>query len=103
MDPRPARVRLLGAEIDLVTPAEVLNRVAAYVAQGAPAVIANHNSHSLYLARRSPALRAFFDLADLIQADSTPMIAWGRLLGLPIGPQHRSTYLDWRDDFWTLA
>ena len=99
----PIRIRLLGGEVDLVTPGQVLDRVAAWVATRQTAVVANHNAHSLYLLRRSPEIRAFFDAADLIEADSTPMIAWGRLLGLPIGPQHRATYLDWRDDFWRGA
>jgi len=100
---RPPRVRLLGAEFDLVTPSQVLERTAAYVDQGRSAVIANHNSHSLFLHRRSPALRAFFAKADLIEIDSTPVIAWGRLLGLPVSRAHRCTYLDWRDAFWRLA
>lgn len=100
---RPQRVRLLGAEVDLITPREVLARVAAHVDHGRPAVIANHNAHSLHLYRRSPALRAFFETADLIEVDSTPLIAWGRLIGLPISRAHRCTYLDWRDDFWRLA
>jgi N-acetylglucosaminyldiphosphoundecaprenol N-acetyl-beta-D-mannosaminyltransferase len=100
---RPPRLRLLGAEFDLVTPADVLAQVAAWVDAGRPAVVANHNSHSLYLFRRSPALRDFFAQADLIEMDSTPVIAWGRLLGLPVRRAHRCTYLDWRDDFWRLA
>ncbi len=100
---RPIRIRLLGGEVDLITPHEVMNRIEDWVVARRSAVIANHNAHSLYLIRRSPQIRAFFDEADLIEVDSTPMIAWGRLLGLPIGPQHRSTYLDWRDDFWRRA
>ena len=100
---RPLRVRLLGAEVDLVTPDQVMATVAEHVASGAPAVIANHNAHSLHLLRRSPRLRAFFDMADLIEVDSTPMVAWGRVLGLPISREHRCTYLDWRETFWEMA
>ena len=48
-------------------------------------------------------MRAFFAAADLIQIDSTPLILWGRLLGLPLSRAMRSTYLDWRGDFWKLA
>lgn len=100
---RPQRVRLLGAEVDLVTPDEMLAAVAERVAARSPAVIANHNAHSLHLFRRSTALRAFFETADLIEVDSTPLIAWGRLLGLPISRAHRCTYLDWREAFWRMA
>ncbi|MFI4976407.1 MAG: WecB/TagA/CpsF family glycosyltransferase [Caulobacterales bacterium] len=99
----PRRVRLLGGEVDLVTPAQMLDFVERKASAGARAVIANHNSHSLFLLRRSSALRAFFDNADLIQIDSTPLILWGRLLGLPLTRAMRSTYLDWREDFWRLA
>jgi len=98
-----ARVRLLGAEFDLVTPAQVLAAIQAVTARRGLAVVANHNAHSIYLCRRSPALRAFFEQAEVIEVDSTPVIAWGRLLGLPISGEHRSTYLDWREDFWRLA
>ncbi|MET0294901.1 MAG: WecB/TagA/CpsF family glycosyltransferase [Phenylobacterium sp.] len=99
----PQRIRLLGVEVDLVTPADVLHRLAAWVAADQPAIVANHNAHSVYLHRKSPAFRAFYQAADLIEIDSRPMIAWGRLLGFPVEPQHRCTYLDWRDAFWALA
>lgn len=100
---RPPRMRLLGAEVDLVTPGQMLSAVDGFVTAGKPAIVANHNAHSLYLLRRSPALRAFFNQADLIEIDSVPMIAWGRALGLPLAWSHRCTYLDWRDGFWDRA
>jgi len=99
----PPRVRILGAEVDVTTPRDMLRLTEALVEAGGPAVIANHNAHSLALFRRSPAMRAFYDDADLVQIDSTPMILWGRLMGLPVSREHRSTYLDWREEFWRLA
>ncbi len=99
----PQRLRLLGAEVDLVTPSEVMARASAWVKAGRRAVVANHNSHSLYLLRQDPAMRAFYDRADLIEIDSVPMIAWGKLLGLPVSRAHRCTYLDWREAFWERA
>jgi N-acetylglucosaminyldiphosphoundecaprenol N-acetyl-beta-D-mannosaminyltransferase len=100
--PHP-RLTLLGGQVDLITPGEMLRFVDVVAEAGGSAVIANHNGHSLFLMRRDRTLRAFFDEADVIQIDSTPMIAWGALLGLPVGRRHRSTYLDWRQDFWRLA
>lgn len=100
---RPNRIRLLGAELDLVTPGEMLTALQAFVAAGRPSVIANHNAHSLYLCRRRPELRGFFETADLIEIDSRPMILWGQALGLPVRAAHRCTYLDWREAFWRLA
>jgi N-acetylglucosaminyldiphosphoundecaprenol N-acetyl-beta-D-mannosaminyltransferase len=101
--PTPRRIRLLGGDVDLVTSADVLRRIHVAASGGPPALIANHNFHSLFLIRRSARLRAFFAAADLIQIDSTPLIGWGQRLGLPLTRDMRSTYLDWRDDFWRVA
>ena len=97
------RVELLGGAMDLVTPDEVLGRVAAAAGGGPRVLIANHNLHSLSLCRRDPQMAALYARADLIQVDSRPAIAWGRLLGLPMTVGHRCTYLDWREAFWRLA
>jgi N-acetylglucosaminyldiphosphoundecaprenol N-acetyl-beta-D-mannosaminyltransferase len=100
---RAARVRLLGGEVDAVTPAAVIAFTQARIAAREAAVIANHNLHSLYLLSREPALADFYAMADLVEADSRPLIAWGRWLGRPISAEHRATYLDWRERFWRAA
>jgi len=100
---RPARVSLLGGEVDAVTPAELIAFAEDRVRAGGGAVIANHNLHSLYWLRREPEMAAFYRMADLIEIDSRPLIAWGRWLGRPIDARHRATYLDWRDAFWRAA
>ncbi|MDV6331649.1 WecB/TagA/CpsF family glycosyltransferase [Asticcacaulis sp. 201] len=97
------RLSLLGAEVDAVTPTYVMEFVGAKVAAGERAIVANHNLHSLYLFQKRADMRAFYARADLIEIDSTPMIAWGRLMGLPVSRQHRVTYLDYREDFWARA
>ena len=100
---QPARVRLLGGEVDAVTPAAVMAFAEDRVRAGGGAIIANHNLHSLYWLRREPEMAAFYRMADLIEIDSRPLIAWGRWLGRPVGAEHRATYLDWRDAFWRAA
>lgn len=97
------RVRLLGGEVNAVTPDQVMAFTAECIAARRPAIVANHNLHSLHLIRRDAQMAAFYGLADLIEADSTPLIAWGRLLGRPIAQAHRATYLDWRELFWRKA
>ncbi len=99
----PPRIALLGGEVDLVTHEMVLDFTAAAIVQGRRAVVANHNLHSLALLRSSAPMRRFYALADLIEVDSTPLILWGRMLGRPIGRDHRCTYLDWREAFWRRA
>lgn len=97
------RVRLLGQPVDLVRPEEVLLQMERWIAEGRQAVFANHNLHSLSLMRKSPAMRDFYARADLIELDSTPLMAFARLTGLNSRGFHRCTYLDWRDHFWSLV
>jgi len=97
------RVRLLGQTVDLVRPEEVLYHVETWIAEGRKAVVANHNLNSLALLQKHPDLQRFFDRADLVEVDSTPLIHFAKLLGLHGRAFHRCTYLDWRDHFWSLA
>jgi len=97
------RVRVLGAEMDLVRFEEVFHFIAERLAVGEKTIVANHNLHSLYLMRRSASMRRFFDMADLIEVDSMPLIFWARLMGRRSRTFHRCTYLDWREEFWALA
>ena len=97
------RITLLGEPVDLVRPEEVLLHLERSVDAGVQTIVANHNLHSLYLIRRTPGMRRLYEAADLIELDSTPLIHFARLLGYPARPQHRCTYLDWRDHFWSLA
>jgi len=101
--PSVTRLPLLGAEVDVITPAEVMDFVAESVAQKRQVIVANHNLHSLYYYRRRADMRAFYARADLIEIDSTPMIGWAKLLGYEVSRAHRSTYLDFREDFWRRA
>jgi N-acetylglucosaminyldiphosphoundecaprenol N-acetyl-beta-D-mannosaminyltransferase len=95
-----ARIELLGGFMDLVKPVEVFHYAEGRIRAGEKCVIANHNLHSLYLLSRNARLADFFRLADLVQIDSAPLILWARLMGKPSRAFHRSTYLDWRDQFW---
>ncbi|WKL58137.1 hypothetical protein Q1W73_03915 [Asticcacaulis sp. ZE23SCel15] len=63
------RLSLLGAEVDAVTPDEVMSAIAQSVTAKRRIVIANHNLHSLYLFHRRSDMRAFYDKADLIEIE----------------------------------
>lgn len=97
------RVTLLGAEVDLVKPAEVFHFVGQRLAQGERTVVANHNLHSLFLLRRDGAMRRFYACAHIIEVDSMPLIFWAWLTGRRSRRFHRCTYLDWREAFWATA
>ena len=94
---------LLGGVMDLVKSSEVFHFAEGRINAGKKAIIANHNLHSLYLLQREAELRTFFQLADLVEVDSIPLILWARLVGRNSRRFHRCTYLDWRDEFWSLA
>lgn len=97
------RIRALGADMDLVRPEEVMHHVTRAIGERRRFLVANHNLHSLALLRTEPGLASFYDLADLIEVDSTPVVKFTRLLGLQSRIFHRCTYLDWRGHFWSLA
>ncbi|WP_421740063.1 WecB/TagA/CpsF family glycosyltransferase [Caulobacter sp.] len=97
------RVRLLGETMDLVRAEEVFHFVSGRLARGESSVVANHNLHSLYLIRQNARVRAFFQTADLVEVDSTPLLLWARVIGNASRQFHRCTYLDWRDLFWARA
>jgi N-acetylglucosaminyldiphosphoundecaprenol N-acetyl-beta-D-mannosaminyltransferase len=97
------RVRVLGGVMDLVRPQEVFHFVTGKLEARQSAIVANHNLHSLYLIGKDHQIGAFYKEADLIEVDSVPLIFWTRLVGRASRRFHRCTYLDWRDDFWSLA
>ncbi len=100
---RRERVRLLGEWVDLVRPEEVMHHLEQAVAEGRRSLIANHNLHSLHLIQADPEMRAFYDAAEMVEVDSTPLLWFARLTGVHGRSFHRCTYLDWRAHFWSLA
>jgi N-acetylglucosaminyldiphosphoundecaprenol N-acetyl-beta-D-mannosaminyltransferase len=101
--PRAQRAELLGTLMDMVDAQQVLDFVADVAGQRGKALIANHNLHSLHLAKGNPEMAAMYEMADLIEIDSMPLVFWGRLMGAELSRANRSTYLDWRDQFWSVA
>ncbi|MFT3996345.1 MAG: WecB/TagA/CpsF family glycosyltransferase [Asticcacaulis sp.] len=95
------RLALMGAEVDAVTPDMVMNFIAG--TRGRQTVIANHNLHSLYLYQKHADMRRFYAQADIVEIDSVPLIAWGRLMGFELSLENRCTYLDFREQFWECA
>ena len=70
-----------------MTPRDVLRTIDGAAARAATTLIANHNAHSLFLLRRSAAVAGLLRRRRPVQIDSTPLIAWGRLMGLPLKPR----------------
>jgi N-acetylglucosaminyldiphosphoundecaprenol N-acetyl-beta-D-mannosaminyltransferase len=85
------RVRLLGQTVDLVRPEEVMHHVETWVETRRKVVIANHNLNSMALLGHNPDLARFYERADLVEVDSTPLVQFARLLGLQGRGFHRCT------------
>lgn len=91
----PEPYAFLGVRVGAYTIDDLNAAIAGAVASGGRIVIANHNMRSVGLARRDPAMRAFYDSADVVHVDGMPLIPLGRMLGAPLTRAHRVTYVDW--------
>lgn len=97
------RVQALGVTMDLIKPEELFLFMRQSISAGCKSIIANHNLHSIYLYMHDEEFKAFYDIADVIEVDSLPLIFWARLIGRPSRRFHRCTYLEWRNEFWNHA
>lgn len=66
--------------------------------QGLRTLMGYQNLHTLNMARRETDLLGFYDQADMIYADGMPVVMWARLLGIPVGRDHRMTLSSWAPD-----
>lgn len=89
------RLTLLGVEVDPVSMNDLHAVIGKAITEGRQIVIAHHNLHSVFLFHRDPKMRAFYSKADVIHIDGMPLVYWGRLMGKPLEPEHRITYVDW--------
>lgn len=89
------RLTLLGVEVDPVSMNDLHAVIGKAITEGRQIVIAHHNLHSVFLFHRDPKMRAFYSKADVIPIDGMPLVYWGRLMGKPLEPEHRITYVDW--------
>jgi len=87
--------RLLGIRVNALTIPELNSLTGEAIEKNQKVVIACHNLHSLYLFHHEPKMRLFHAQADYVHIDGMGIVLLARLLGHPLGRQHRVTYLDW--------
>lgn len=98
------RYTFLGITVDAITSRQLIDAAVAAVETGERnLVFGNHNLHSLHLFHKEESLREFYSHCHLTHIDGMSLIALGRMLGLPIERQHRTTYLDWIEAFLATA
>ncbi len=88
-------VRLLGVGVHRLTWDRLKTAIAEAIENDQRWIVANHNLHSIYLYHHDPAMRAFYDRAELIHIDGMSVVWFGKLLGLPLRRSYRLTPLDW--------
>lgn len=86
---------MLGVRVQALSIAALNGLIARAVSEGSRIVIANHNLHSVYLYHRDEPMRRFYAAADYAHVDGMALVGLGRLLGHPLGREHRVTYVDW--------
>lgn len=88
-------MELLGVRVDAMTMDDLHALIARAVTEQRRWIVANHNTHSIYLHQRDAKMRAFYAQARCAHLDGMPLVLLGRLRGLPLRPEHRTTYADW--------
>ena len=92
-NPRPATsnqlpassfVRILGVRVDALTYADLLARIAAFIAEGTPHQIATVNPEFVMEARRNLAFAAVLEQTDLCLADGVGLLWAARRMGQPL-------------------
>lgn len=93
-----ARVNVLGVGVDPLTVEELHAEIGRLVRGERGGLVLNVNAHCLNLCYEHPALREFFDDAEVVFCDGAGVMLAARLLGGRI--PERITYADWA---WQLA
>jgi N-acetylglucosaminyldiphosphoundecaprenol N-acetyl-beta-D-mannosaminyltransferase len=98
------RFTLLGVDLDAVTSRQLVDAAIKQVESGGgSALFGHHNLHSLHLFHGSAEMRRFYAQCQLTHIDGMSLVMLGRLMGLPLERCHRTTYLDWIEDFLAKA
>jgi N-acetylglucosaminyldiphosphoundecaprenol N-acetyl-beta-D-mannosaminyltransferase len=92
------RVVVLGVGVDPLTVEDLHAEIGRLVRGGGRGLVLNVNAHCLNLCYEDPALRAFFNGAEVVFCDGAGVMLGARILGGRIPA--RITYADWA---WRLA
>ena len=87
-------VELLGIRLHAMTAHDLVGAAARSIGDRARCIIGHHNLHSLYLWCHDQKVRDYYSVADYIHIDGMSLVLLGRLFGLPLRAEHRTTYVD---------
>ena len=85
---------LMGIRVQAITASDLLCIIYEATQKQAKYVIANHNTHSLYVWFHDDKMRDFHARADFTHVDGMPLIALFTPFGIPLRREHRIGYAD---------
>lgn len=94
----------LGLRVNALTKNELLDAITATVQKKrGNYIIGNHNLHSVYLFHRDAEMRGFYNRNLYTHIDGMSLIILARFFGLGLEGRHKTSYLDWFEEFLLLA
>ncbi len=84
METAQKKCRLFGISVDNLTMSEAVSEIEELIGAGRPSLVVTPNVHHITLLRSNADFRAAYAAADLVLADSVPLIWSSRLLGCPL-------------------
>jgi N-acetylglucosaminyldiphosphoundecaprenol N-acetyl-beta-D-mannosaminyltransferase len=90
--------------LDAVTAPQLIQAAVDQIEHGTGTeIFGHHNLHSLHLFNKLPQMQRFYAKCQLTHIDGMSLVLLGKMLGLPLDRSHRTTYLDWIEDFLAVA
>ena len=95
--------QLLGVKVHALTLQDMNLKIGQAVSSRSRMIVVSQNLHSVYIFHRDRELRLLHSLADYVRVDGTPILLFGRILGYPLGREHRFGWMDWIEPFMSTA
>jgi len=86
---------MMGVDVDVIQMRDLNALIGESVVQREKWVFAHHNPHGIYTYHHNATFRALFARATVAHIDGMMLILVGRILGLPVTREDRTTYVDW--------
>jgi N-acetylglucosaminyldiphosphoundecaprenol N-acetyl-beta-D-mannosaminyltransferase len=88
-------VSFLGVKVHAVTMPELNDRMRRAIETRQKMIVANHNTHSVYLYHHDERMRSLYEHASLCHVDGMALIFIAKVVGKPLERRNRITYVDW--------
>jgi len=97
------KYNVIGVDVNALTISDLNKELLDIVSKGEKKIIAHHNLHSVYLVKKQPDIKEFWEMSHVTHIDGMPLVWWARILGYDLKRANRITYLDWIYPLMDLA